>query len=254
MLENTEDGDGTWVLFRLTMKMSLLLLTAFSVHLSLSPPNPPVKSDECCSGTKGTDTIFEKVVQSVTFCSKCMVWAGTICELLAIFVHGVSSAPLSSFHDGLAFSNKPSLALPVSIHPIVIVGAISTAVAAILRNWCFKSLGPLFTFEITIRPKHELITSGPYAWVRHPSYTGVYLTLLGATLVLGGPGSWMAEIGWRSTLGFAMAMVWIVKCTFAFRGMCVRLRAEDEVLRDTFGAEWDEYATRVPFKFVPGIV
>ena len=57
-----------WV--SLAAKMTLLLMTAISVHVSLSPPNPPVKSEECCSGTKETDTIFEKFVQSITYCSK----------------------------------------------------------------------------------------------------------------------------------------------------------------------------------------
>lgn len=51
-------------------KILLLLLTAASVHRSLSPPNPSVKSEECCSGTAGTDTLFERVVQSITYCSK----------------------------------------------------------------------------------------------------------------------------------------------------------------------------------------
>lgn len=57
-----------WV--SLAAKMTLLLITAVSVHVSLSPPNPPVKSEECCSGTKETDTVFEKCVQSITYCSK----------------------------------------------------------------------------------------------------------------------------------------------------------------------------------------
>lgn len=54
----------------LAAKLTLLSITAVSVHVSLSPPNPPVKSEECCSGTKETDTIFEKFVHSITYCSK----------------------------------------------------------------------------------------------------------------------------------------------------------------------------------------
>ena len=73
-------------------------------------------------------------------------------------------------------------------------------------------------------------------------------------MVLGSPGTWIAVCGVRSVLGVMMAGVWLMKCAFAFRGMCVRLRAEDEILRGTFGAEWEAYASRVPFKFLPGIV
>jgi protein-S-isoprenylcysteine O-methyltransferase Ste14 len=33
-----------------------------------------------------------------------------------------------------------------------------------------------------------------------------------------------------------------------------RLKIEDEVLQGAFGESWDEYARRVPFNFVPGVI
>ena len=116
---------------------------------------------------------------------------------------------------------------------------------------CFKTLGPLFTFEVTIRPQHELITHGPYAIVRHPSYIGIYLTLLGASAVLCAPGTWLASGGWMTGGGFLMVSVWSVKCLFVFRGTCLRLKAEDDILRATFGAKWEEYARKVPYRMIP---
>lgn len=116
---------------------------------------------------------------------------------------------------------------------------------------CFKSLGTLFTFEIAIRPEHQLIKHGPYAWVRHPSYTGIYLTLAGATLVLIGPGAWMKECGMRMPFGILFTWLWLVKCLFAFQAMQRRYKTEDRVLREIFGKEWEEYAEGVPHKFIP---
>jgi hypothetical protein len=52
----------------LVLKSIVLLTTALSVHLSLSPPNPPVKRDEC-TGSR-THTIFERLIQWITFASK----------------------------------------------------------------------------------------------------------------------------------------------------------------------------------------
>ncbi|SRR6266550_1031903 len=52
----------------LVLKSIALLTTALSVHLSLSPPNPPVKRDEC-TGSR-THTIFERLIQWITFASK----------------------------------------------------------------------------------------------------------------------------------------------------------------------------------------
>ena len=42
----------------------------------------------------------------------------------------------------------------------------------LLRIWCYKLLGRLFTFDIGIRLKHYIITEGPYKWIAHPSYLG----------------------------------------------------------------------------------
>lgn len=72
--------------------------------------------------------------------------------------------------------------------------------------------------------------------------------------MLAAPGSWTAASAVRTIPGALAALFWAAKCTFAFRGMVVRLRAEDAVLRDTFGAQWEDYAARVPNKFVPGLL
>lgn len=40
-----------------------------------------------------------------------------------------------------------------------------------------EALGNLFTFEVMIRKNHKLITDGPYAYLMHPSYTGINLFL-----------------------------------------------------------------------------
>ena len=77
--------------------------------------------------------------------------------------------------------------------PLFILGVAAVASGAILRVRCFKALGQFFTFELSIHPSHTLVTTGPYSVVRHPSYTGIYLTLLGGTLVGLSPGTWLYE-------------------------------------------------------------
>jgi protein-S-isoprenylcysteine O-methyltransferase Ste14 len=47
-----------------------------------------------------------------------------------------------------------------------------TAVFWMLRVWAYYTLGNLFTFIIGIREDHRLITTGPYRYLVHPSYTG----------------------------------------------------------------------------------
>ena len=56
-----------------------------------------------------------------------------------------------------------------------------------LRLWAMQTLGHFFTFEVTIRKRHSLITTGPYRWLMHPSYTGLIYSIPGLSLLLGGP-------------------------------------------------------------------
>ncbi len=76
---------------------------------------------------------------------------------------------------------------------IFLLGAALAIAGGWLRIACFRALGSLFTFELTIHPTHKLITEGPYGHVRHPSYTGVYATLLGSTTVMLAPSAWLHE-------------------------------------------------------------
>ena len=39
-----------------------------------------------------------------------------------------------------------------------------------LRMWAIATLGRLFTYDVAIQAGHRVVTSGPYRWVRHPSY------------------------------------------------------------------------------------
>ncbi|KXN88512.1 putative protein-S-isoprenylcysteine O-methyltransferase [Leucoagaricus sp. SymC.cos] len=228
-------------------QFALCLLTAISVHLSLSPPNPPVKRQDCRTDTPGTNTLFEHGVQYVTFLSKASVWFFTCSNIIGtISSQGLTLYPCAMSKDATEHNRG-------SIHPFLVVGMVLTCLSAILRLWCYRTLGHLFTFEITIRPKHELVTYGPYAFVRHPSYTGVYLTLSGATLVLLAPDTWTVEHGIRTPIGAFLLFLWLLKCAFAFRGTATRLRSEDELLRATFGEEWELYAKRVPYRLVPWV-
>lgn len=80
---------------------------------------------------------------------------------------------------------------------------------------------------------HCVVSSGPYAWVRHPMYAGAILYFLGTALLLG---SWYA---------FAIGIVLIV---------IIALRAvwEEETLRAELPG-YADYASRVKYRLVPGV-
>ena len=52
--------------------------------------------------------------------------------------------------------------------------------------WSFKYLGSNYSQEILIKKNHELISTGPYRFIRHPQYVSQLLSDLGAGIALGG--------------------------------------------------------------------
>ena len=115
------------------------------------------------------------------------------------------------------------------------LGAISVSLAFAGCIFCWqaiRTLGKQWTYQARVIQGHELIKHGPYSIVRNPIYLGMFALILGTGL---------AYSSWWQILG-ALA-------TFLI-GLRIRIRAEENLLRKTFGSEFDEYARHVP-AFLP---
>ena len=53
-----------------------------------------------------------------------------------------------------------------------------------LRRRAIRELGKMWSLHVEIREQHQLVTSGPYRWVRHPAYTSMVLELASFGLLL----------------------------------------------------------------------
>ena len=188
-------------------------------------------------------------------------------------------ATSSLFVDALNATSEYASIAPLDAAPLaqtllspsllLLLGATVASLGAAVRIACFRALGPLFTFELTISPVHTLVTTGPYAWVRHPSYTGVYATLLGASAVMLAPGAWLREAwlapslvwavggggigGVRALLAWAFALLWATKVWYALKSTNKRVVTEDTELHRVFGAQWEEWAARTRWRLLPGV-
>src|SRR6185437_16196584 len=56
---------------------------------------------------------------------------------------------------------------------------ISIIFGGVMRGVCHRHLGKFFTWEQSIYKDHQLITSGPYSYVRHPAYSGLICVGIG---------------------------------------------------------------------------
>jgi protein-S-isoprenylcysteine O-methyltransferase Ste14 len=126
-------------------------------------------------------------------------------------------------------------------------------IAGFLRIMAFRQLGSNFTFELA-KPNH-LIKTGLYKYMQHPSYLpDGLITISNFALFANLDGwfgcfipTWVIE-RWLSVklLGLAGAVVFYVV------GMIIRVRDEEEMLRDTFGKEWEDYHSETA-RFIPGV-
>jgi protein-S-isoprenylcysteine O-methyltransferase Ste14 len=114
------------------------------------------------------------------------------------------------------------------------IGVVTYALGFLLMHWAEACLGKLFSVQVAVQDGHRLVTDGPYRYVRHPRYLGIVVFLSGIALVFR---SWVALV-----LGAASAAV-----------LLWRIRDEEALMRQEFGAQWSAYAGRswrlLPFVF-----
>jgi protein-S-isoprenylcysteine O-methyltransferase Ste14 len=116
----------------------------------------------------------------------------------------------------------------------IAVGLAISAVGVALRTWAIVTLGRFFSYDVTIQPGHHVVTSGPYRWVRHPSYTGGLVALLGLGITLGSSGAVLAITG--------LPLV----------GVLIRIHYEERTLLEALDGGYEAYAGRTS-RLIPGI-
>lgn len=116
----------------------------------------------------------------------------------------------------------------LGFHVLGSVAGVGCAVAGLLLHmWARRALGVRWSSAVAAPPGQQVVTSGPYAFVRHPIYLGVLLLAAG-TLV--------------AHPSVATACVAAGLATGAMR----KIAAEERVLRTACGQAWRRYAAAVP--------
>jgi protein-S-isoprenylcysteine O-methyltransferase Ste14 len=128
----------------------------------------------------------------------------------------------------------PGAAIRTGRVALFVVGLILILAGMALRFYSIRVLGISFTCEVSTRPGQQVIESGPYRWVRHPSYTGSLLTVLGVLLCC---------LNWAA---FAALIVTI-------GGYAYRIRIEERALARDLGPAYQDYMRRTK-RLIPFLV
>ena len=214
------------------LQILLLFLTTYLFFIGVSNPNPTKAADYVANeGFIG----FFMVAIGPRF-SKLLILTSTAYQILYLF--------------GQVFSDNPTDdLLPMTF--LTMIGYTLMLIGGLGRIWCYRTLGQFFTYEITIQDSHKLVQNGPYAYIRHPSYTSISMVTVGLFLVH------------RRIAYFFPDKAW-VQMQFGVGGFCIccliltaliarRVRHEERELQKKFGSEWIGYsATRK--RFIPGLI
>jgi protein-S-isoprenylcysteine O-methyltransferase Ste14 len=112
-------------------------------------------------------------------------------------------------------------------------GVVLYGLGGALRLWPVFVLGRRFSGLVAIQPGHTLETHGIYGLIRNPSYLGMIMNMLG----------W--GLAFRSWCGVVLA-------AFLLIPLLPRIGAEERLLREQFGGEYEAYLART-WRLIPGI-
>ncbi|KAF8124147.1 hypothetical protein EV363DRAFT_1271670 [Boletus edulis] len=265
------------------VRVPLTLTAALAFHVSMSPPSTPHTD---MPEDKRTACVTARII--TTILTKGLFWTSALTDMLVVLtphlptslptVPPISIPPTETllawikhptlWSPGLALALK--LPTPLAFPPLPLVTIAGTALAltgAYLRYTSYHALGQFYACpnrgEGPCVPRvarsgrghaHALITTGPYAYVRHPGYAGLVLCTAGLVILhldalKTGGGEGIGRIG----VSVGTRTVALVCTMLGTVGTIRRMQDEERSLRARFKGEWEAWAQRVPYKFVPGV-
>jgi protein-S-isoprenylcysteine O-methyltransferase len=139
---------------------------------------------------------------------------------------------------GLAFALSfllPQASILWNRTAVFFVGIGLMLVGIAFRFYAMSLLGRFFTYDVAVHAGQTVVEAGPYRYIRHPSYTGALITLVGLGLALG---NWAGLLALLACMGTAYAY---------------RISVEEAALLAALGEPYKQYVRRtrrlVPFLF-----
>lgn len=126
----------------------------------------------------------------------------------------------------------PAAAIPWQRTTLFLLGVILILLGVALRWYAIWTLGRYFTRDVAVSTDQKIVQNGPYRSIRHPAYSGTFLTMLGVGLVMA---------NWASLIALLI---------FVLAGHMYRVHIEEKALIETIGHPYIEYMHRTK-RFIP---
>lgn len=109
------------------------------------------------------------------------------------------------------------------INSVTVIGIIFLVIGICFRVWSINVLGKNFTATVKITKEHELIKTGPYKFIRHPSYLGAFIAIIGCPVFL------------NNTYTI------FISCVAMMIAYYFRINVEEKTLSNHFGKYYEDY-------------
>jgi protein-S-isoprenylcysteine O-methyltransferase Ste14 len=119
----------------------------------------------------------------------------------------------------------PAVAFTSGRQPLFYIGIALMLFGMALRWYSIRVLGKSFTYTVATRQDQQVVEAGPYRWIRHPSYTGALLTVLGVLVCMTNP---------LAFLGIVPTLI----------GYSYRIHVEERALVENLGDPYRSYMKR----------
>ena len=122
---------------------------------------------------------------------------------------------------------------PTQLDAFALLGALLMLGGLAFRVWAIRTLDRAFSATVQIKQDQQLITNGPYRWLRHPSYTGAWSLMVGVALLFH---------SWAGLLVMGPGMLWVY---------ARRIDTEETTLETAFGQAYSDMK-RTTWRMLPG--
>jgi protein-S-isoprenylcysteine O-methyltransferase Ste14 len=126
----------------------------------------------------------------------------------------------------------PGAAIPWPRPALLVAGVTAMLLGVTLRGYAIWTLGRYFTRDVAVSADQPVVQCGPYRLIRHPAYSGTFLTMLGLGL---------AMTNWASLAA-------LLACVFV--GYAYRVQVEEAALVRAIGQPYRDYMRRTK-RFIP---
>jgi protein-S-isoprenylcysteine O-methyltransferase Ste14 len=193
--------------------------------------------------------VYTHIIAACIFLSACLIWI--VPEMIgALKQTAKASRKEASIQDrgsmsiliglqwvGIALNFLLAALLPIAAIPwyrtaLFLIAVIFILLGVGLRWYSIWTLGNYFTRDVAVSADQKVVQDGPYRSIRHPAYSGTFLTMLGVGL---------AMTNWAS-------LVALLTCVFL--GHMYRVHVEEQALIQTLGQPYIEYMHHTK-RFIP---